>query len=227
MQHRKHSAETRTTGTSPTHGGLYSASDVRMPAGEDPQPISSSVSPPLYDDGQGIYPDVVPSADSPTIDAHADVPHMTRRHVDFSGLITDASPTNLPKFTSRISANVNYSPTPERNNSVSPELSPILHDETEKMDQGNDFPTLTTTASSDSPTPEYTSFGNYDAEAIDVHPEETDIDLAHHEDSSQEQFLGEEDFGKYGSFEMDELDLQLIAVRRPIGKEYGEDEVSL
>jgi hypothetical protein len=232
MQHLKKSAEARSAGTpSPPGGSTDASSDGRVTGNEKPQPISSRISRPSYEDGQGIYAEIVEGNPATENIARAEVPYTATRHVDFSDLMTDAPRTSLPKFTANVRADMNHSPTPEVLNRISPELSPILRDEMENMPEEKDFPTLTTTASTDSPTPEYTSFANYEAEAMDDFPVDTDIGLMtgtlHQEESSQEQFLADEDFGKYGSFEMDELDLQLIAVRRPIGKEYGEDEVSL
>jgi len=45
--------------------------------------------------------------------------------------------------------------------------------------------------------------------------------------SSEEQRFSAEDFERYGRLDIDDLDLQLIAVRRPLGQEYGDDESSI
>lgn len=200
-------------------------------------PSFSNTNRPSYEDNHGVYSNLQENLGSVQVEPDGIVPDRTISPEDFSDLKTDSMPKDLPKFTAKISNNISYSPTPDEANDELPELSPIVNDDSEKLfadadsnHDGKDFPTLTT-AASDTPTLEDASSANYESEEVDEFPVDTEVGLltglAHNEDSSQEQYLADEDFDKYGTVDMDDLDLQLIAVRRPIGKEYGDDEVSL
>ena len=111
-------------------------------------------------------------------------------------------------------------------NDGAPELSPIS-----KADQRNhvfakdedmeEFPTMTTEAVSD-----VESFDDGEF-AVDADIKMMTSIEPNGSSSSEEQFLAEDDFEKYGSLDIDDLDLQLIAVRRPLGQEYGDDESSI
>ena len=163
------------------------------------------------------------------IDPEGDLPdrpdspeEFLNRRVDF-GL----SPAeDLPKFAAV------RSPIVTPRNSQSPELSPILKDEetTSDSDVGGtskEYPTLTTEGES----AEVSGSQDDENQEIDEFPVDTDIAMMtgiKDQGSREERFVVEPDYdSKYGSFDMDELDLQLISVRRPFGKEYGDDEVSL
>lgn len=85
-------------------------------------------------------------------------------------------------------------------------------------EEHEEFPTMTTEASSDQESDEF--------------PVDTDMNIitgisANSSSSSEVHFIPKEDLEKYGSVDMDDLDLQLIAIRRPIGKEYGDEESSI
>ncbi len=208
----------------------------RRTPNEEVRPNFSSTNRPYY----GLNSQFTENPLSVQIDSNGVVQDRNSSPEDFSDLKTDSTPMDLPKFTANVAKHITLSPTSVEKTIDSPELSPIMKDETEKMHQyegdedskqdGQEFPTVTT-AASETPTPEDTSSANYESEAVDEFPIDTDIGLKtsipHNEDSSQEQYLVDEDFDKYGNVDMDDLDLQLIAVRRPIGKEYGDDEVSL
>ena len=141
---------------------------------------------------------------------------------DFSEMKTEVH-ANLPVF--RAWAPENMGPLKNR----APALSPISKTDGNqardlvfaKHEDMEEFPTMTTEAASD-------------VESFDDREFEVDADIQmmtgiepKGSSSSEEQHLVEDDFEQYGSLDIDDLDLQLIAVRRPLGQEYGDDESSI
>jgi hypothetical protein len=138
---------------------------------------------------------------------------------DFSELKTEVKLDNLPMFT------VTSPGSMRSTNDGAPELSPISKTGgtvRKKLPFSNDdgreeFPTMTTAGDSDIE-------DEFAAVSLIKRMEGIEQNSA---SSSEEQFLAQDDFEKYGSLDMDDLDLQLIAVQRPLGQEYGDEESSI
>lgn len=195
-----------------------------------------------YPDRRTILSDLLRNVQSQPIDPDGDVPDRTSSPDDLADLGLDYGPSSqyLPKFSVNLEQDFSYSPTSTHgDDGSSPELSPVQPDKTEQADDApsyhseiaddlKEFPTLTTendsTAVSDT--------ADDGSEEVDEFPVDTNIasmtGIKNVTANVEEQLVVEENLdSKYGSFDMDELDLQLIAVRRPMGQEYGDDEVSM
>lgn len=139
---------------------------------------------------------------------------------DFSKLNMEAPKQNRPVCTVSspgpmmlvIDGFLEPSPIPNSGANVPIKLPLPNHEEQSKNDE---FPTMTTADESEG------------EESIEEFPVNTDIINLDRSSSSDEQYLADEDFEKYRGLDLESLDLQLIAVRRPLGKEYGDEESSI
>jgi hypothetical protein len=186
-----------------------------------------------YPDRRTILSDLLRDAQSKP-DPDGETPEGMSSPDDFADLYLDDT---LPKFSVNLESDINHSPTvsPRHSNDSSPELSPIPQDKNDQPAEvpaddsstigegAKEFPTMTTEND--------TMDDTVKNEEQDEFPVDTDIalmtgiaDLY----SNDEEFVIDDNFeSKYGSFDMDDLNLQLIEVRRPIGQEYGDDEESV